>query len=179
LVLQNSSKSKKKQDVPIVNNPANDSRKSWDDYFLEMAKLVSTRSRDDSKVGAVIVGDEQVVLATGYNGLPRKVIDLEIRFKGKEEKLKWTVHAESNAICNAARIGTSLLNSTIFVNKFPCSDCAGHIVQAGVKRVVTEDDHMWAHNPNGDDGRRALRILIEAGVEIHAANMDFGEIPKE
>lgn len=151
-------------------------RQSWDEYFTEMCALVASRSRDDCPVGVVIVGEEQVVLATGYNGLPRKVSDLEFRFGDAEEKLRWVVHAEANAICNAARVGVSLLNSTLYVNKFPCAACAGAIVQAGVQRLVTEDDHMWRKNPTGDRGSRALRILMEAGVEIHAPYMKIGEV---
>lgn len=176
LVLTNTSRAKKKPtDLVSIKTRPNNKRESWDDHFLEMAKLVSSRSRDKSQVGAVIIGDEQIVLSTGYNGLPRKVIDLEIRISQGKEKLKWTVHADANAICNAARTGTSLLNSTLYVNKFPCCDCAGLIVQAGIKRIVSKDDHFWTKNPNGDAGRAALSILVEAGVEIHAPHMILNE----
>lgn len=153
-------------------------RQSWDDYFYDFAKLVASRSRDDCPVGAVIVDDDQVVVATGYNGLPRRVADIEDRLK-KTEKLKWTVHAEANAICNAARVGTSAKNCTVYVTKFPCSACAGALVQVGIKRLVSQDSAIWKHDPNLDDGGSSLRILMEAGVEIHAPHIVIGEIRRK
>lgn len=153
-------------------------RKSWDEYFYEMAKLVATRSRDDCPVGAVVVGEDRVVISTGYNGLPRRVSDLEERLE-KVEKLRWTVHAETNAICNAARVGTSTKDCTIYVTKFPCSMCSGLLVQAGIRRLVTLDTSFWKNDPNGDPGERSLRVLMEAGVEIHAPNINIGEIQTE
>lgn len=151
-------------------------RKSWDEYFYEMAELVSTRSRDDCPVGVVIVGMDHVVIATGYNGLARRVSDLEERIDTKPEKLRWTVHAEANAICNAARVGTATKDGTVYVTKFPCSMCSGLLVQAGIRRLVTFDTTFWKNDPNGDDGRRSLRILMETGVEIHAPEINIGEI---
>lgn len=153
-------------------------RKSWDEYFYAMAELVKTRYRDDCQVGAVVVGEDRVVISTGYNGLPRHVSDLEKRL-GKEEKLRWTVHAEANAICNAARVGTSTKGCTIYATKFPCSTCSGLIVQAGIRRLVTLAVGFWKNDPNGDTGERSLRILMEAGVEVHAPNINIGEIQTE
>lgn len=150
-------------------------RKSWDEYFYDMAELVATRSRDDCPVGAVVIGEDQIVISTGYNGLPRRVSDLEQRLE-KSEKLRWTVHAETNAICNAVRVGTSTKDGTIYVTKFPCSTCSGLLVQAGIRRLVTFDRNFWRNDPNRDDGRCSLRILMEAGVEIHAPIINIGEI---
>lgn len=150
-------------------------RKSWDEYFYEMAELVATRSRDDCTVGVVVVGEDRIVISTGYNGLPRRVSDLEERLD-KAEKLRWTVHAEANAICNAARVGTSTKDCTIYVTKFPCSTCSGLLVQAGIRRLFTLDRSFWKNDPNGDTGERSLRILMEAGVEVHAPNINIGEI---
>lgn len=153
----------------------NNSRPTWDEYFLEMAKLIASRSRDSSKVGAVLVGIDKEVLATGYNGFPRLVEDLEKR-QGKEEKLNWAVHAEVNAICNAARVGVSLKSSTLYVNKFPCSNCAGALVQVGITKVVSNDTKLWKNNPAGDDGSRALRIFAEAGIIISAPDIELQPI---
>jgi dCMP deaminase len=158
---------------PNVNTKA--PQQSWDEYFYDMAKLVATRSRDDRQVGAVIVGEDQVVISTGYNGLPRRVSDLGNRLE-KKEKLCWTVHAETNATCNAARVGTATKGCTVYVTLFPCSTCAGLLVQAGIRRIFTLGKYMWKNDPNGDDGQRSLRILMEAGVEIHAPNISIGEL---
>ena len=153
-------------------------RPGWDDHFYKMAQLVGSRSRDDCPVGAVLVGEDHVVLATGYNGLPRRVADLEVRLK-KKEKLRWTVHAEENAICNAACVGMRLKGSTLYVTKFPCSRCAGALVQAGIVRVFTQCKSLWKNDPSGDDGRRSIRIMLEAGVAVHAPEISIAETKRE
>jgi dCMP deaminase len=145
---------------------------SWDQYFYAMAEVAKTRSKDpNSPVGAVIVSAERVVLATGYNGPARGVMDRPERIlSSKEEKLRWMCHAEANATFNATRAGTILTGSTMYVTKFPCVACAGAIVQAGLRRVYTEGD-FWRNDPSGDDGSRAYTVLAEAGVQIHAPNL--------
>jgi dCMP deaminase len=147
-------------------------RPSWDAYFYRMAEVAKTRSKDpNSKVGAVIVSAERVVLATGYNGPARGVMDRSDGIEGdKAEKLRWMCHAEANAVFNATRSGTVLIGSTMYVTKFPCVACAGAIVQAGLRRVYTEGD-FWRNDPNGDDGSRAYTVLAEAGIQIHAPNL--------
>src|SRR5262245_29713396 len=107
-----------------------------------MAEVAKKRSKDPkSQVGAVIVSQERVVLATGYNGPARGVLDLSERIlSDKTEKLRWMCHAEANAIFNATRSGTVLTGSMMYVTKFPCVGCAGAIVQAGLRRIYTEGD---------------------------------------
>lgn len=145
-------------------------RESWDDYFYGIADKVGSRSRDDSKVGAVLVNKENIIISTGYNGLPRHVSDDSSRIDDDKEKLRWTVHAEANAICNAARVGVTTKDCTAYVTKFPCSRCAGELVQAGVLRLVTFGK-MWKKDLNKDDGRRSWTILSEAGVAVYAPNV--------
>ena len=157
----------KKNNEPETNDTK---RETWDDYFYKIAKQISTRSRDDSKVGTVLVNKENIILSTGYNGLPRHVSDDSSRIEGDEEKLKWTVHAEANAICNAARVGVSTKDSTAYVTKFPCARCAGELVQAGVIRLFTLGK-MWKNDPSDDDGRRSWTILSEAGIAVYAPNV--------
>jgi dCMP deaminase len=142
-------------------------RESWDEYFYSIAEKVSSRSRDDSKVGVVLVNNENIIVSTGYNGLPRHVSDDKTRIDDREEKLRWTVHAESNAICNAARTGVSTRGCIAYVTKFPCSRCAGELVQAGITRLVTFGK-MWKNDNSGDDGRRSWTILSESGVAVYA-----------
>ena len=96
--------------------------------------------------------------------LPERILN------DKKEKLRWMCHAEANAVFNAARVGTILLDATIYVTKFPCVSCAGAIVQVGIRRIYTEGD-FWRNDPSGDDGARAYRVLAEAGVQIHAPNL--------
>lgn len=128
----------------------------WDQYFLGIARAVAQKSKDDRcRVGAVIVSPDSLVLSTGFNGLARGVYDDERLLQNVDEKLKWICHAEANAISNAARSGVSLMNSTIFVTKFPCFLCCNAIAQAGIKRIYTHDDRFWDDDPV--DGARPQR----------------------
>jgi len=147
----------------------------WDDYFYEIAEVVAKKSKDKPKVGAVIVREEDhILLSTGYNGPPRKVLDLERRLAGKKTKLSWICHAEMNAIFNAVRSGAALLGGKIYVTKFPCVMCAGAIIQAGLVGVYTEDIWFWEGDPLDDGaGSCSVRTLTEAGVQIHAPKLDF------
>ena len=108
----------------------------WDRKFIDLSRHISTWSKDSHGVGAVIVDDNNIVLSLGYNGLPRKADDdIESR-KERSQKLIFTIHAEENAILNAARKGVSLENSAIYLQWFPCINCAKHIINAGIKRLV-------------------------------------------
>ncbi len=105
----------------------------WDKRYLQMAQLVATWSKDDTKVGAVIVRNNRVI-ATGFNGLPKEVRDTNKRLKNNELKLAMTVHAEENALIVAGRAAEG---AELYVYGKPvCSRCAGSIIQAGIGRVV-------------------------------------------
>ena len=112
----------------------------WDIRFLELARHISSWSKDPSrKIGAVAIKDRQV-LATGYNGFPAGVIDDEERYNDREVKYELVVHAEMNCIFNAGKNGMSLKGSTMYVYGLPvCHECAKGIIQTGVERVVIED----------------------------------------
>ena len=109
----------------------------WDIRFLEMAKLVSSWSKDPStQVGAIAVRN-RTVIAQGYNGFPRGMSDEQFRYEQKPLKYKMIVHAEMNLIYNAADNGVSLKGSTVYVVGLPaCRDCAKGLIQVGVERVV-------------------------------------------
>lgn len=140
----------------------------WTERFLWLADLMAGWSEDrDFHVGAVIVGEGHEVRASGYNGLPRGVSDAEdARFdRASGEKFFWIEHAERNAIYNAARAGTAIAGCSIYVNRFPCADCARGIIQSGIVRVVCpprpEFDGALDHSFEVSE-----RMLQEAGVEI-------------
>lgn len=110
---------------------------TWDEYFIELAKLSAKKSKDTStKCGCVIVGPNNEVRAIGFNGLPRGCIDYFAYRDERPAKYSYYEHAERNAIYNAARIGTSLDNCKIYVTGFPCCDCARAIIQVGIKEVI-------------------------------------------
>lgn len=111
-----------------------------------MAKLVASWSKDPSrKVGAVAVRNRRVI-AQGYNGFPRGMDDDPFYYNDRPLKLKLVVHAEMNAIFNAAENGVSLKDSTLYVHGLPvCNDCAKGLVQVGIKRIVTPEQDVPKH----------------------------------
>lgn len=117
---------------------------NWDSYFMTMAYLVATKSKDpSSKVGAVIVGPDREVRSTGYNGLPRGLNDTEERY-AKPLKYNLINHAEENAILNCSRIGTSTKGCSLYVPWIPCSLCTKSIIQAGIIEVIYHEN--WPGN---------------------------------
>ena len=139
----------------------------WDLRFLDMAALVKSWSKDPSThIGAVIVKDNRVI-STGYNGFPPGIADDE-RLNVREDKYKLVVHAELNAILNAAKHGIALKGTTIYVDGLhACSACAKAIVCAGITRVVMRQKCDVAHWV--DSLSEAKAILEEAGVEIETS----------
>ncbi len=128
-------------------------RKDWDTYFIEMAILASTKSKDPStKVGCVIVSQDHTVLSMGFNGFPRGVAEwsdwdaLDIpgkpkisdRWTKRPEKYQWVEHAERNAVYNAAREGIALKGAKAYLNwaPEPCGECARALIQAGIVEII-------------------------------------------
>jgi dCMP deaminase len=142
------------------------SRPSWDEYFMQIAEVTATRSTClRPKKGAVLVRDRRI-LATGYSGAPRGMkhcLDIGcLRDKlkipsGTKQEICRGVHAEQNAIIQAARHGVTTQESEIFVTHGPCSVCAKILINAGVKRIVYKSDYA-------DDFAKDL--LRQAGVEL-------------
>ncbi len=112
-------------------------RASWDEYFMNIAKEVGTRSTCDRKhVGAVIVRDKSI-LATGYNGSVRGLAHCDDEGHLMEDgHCVRTVHAEANAIVQAARNGMRIDEASIYVTASPCWGCFRLIANAGIMRVV-------------------------------------------
>ena len=140
----------------------------WDHRFMEMAQLVSTWAscyQEERKVGAVIVKDKRVT--TGYNGAPAGVSTCVERGEclrkklgipsGTRHEMCYAVHAEQNAIIQAAKLGVNIDGSTLYCTHQPCILCAKMIVNAGIVRVVY-------HSGYPDDF--ALDIFKEAGVLV-------------
>ena len=138
----------------------------WDNRYMDLAKQVSQWSKDPSrKIGAVAVGKKGQVLSQGYNGFPRGIADSDYRYRDRNKKYKYIVHAEMNVIYNATYNGTSLDGSTLYVYGLPvCSECAKGIVQVGITRVVlfSEDTpDRWKESFETTE-----KIFKESGVEI-------------
>jgi dCMP deaminase len=119
----------------------------WDTRYLELAERVASWSKDPSRqIGAVAVGSKGQVLAQGFNGFPRGIVDTADRYNNREIKYKYVVHAEMNVIYNATYNGVSLDGSTLYVSGLPvCSDCAKGIIQVGISRVVMKEENIPQH----------------------------------
>lgn len=136
----------------------------WDERFLEMAAFVSRWSKDPStKVGAIFVDDSRRILATGYNGFPKRIADKPELYEDRKEKYARIVHAEKNGIYNACSHGVSLSGSTVYASGLDiCLECAKALIQVGVKRVVVYDQQLpdaWV-----ESCAMAEDLLLEANV---------------
>lgn len=134
----------------------------WDAWFLGLARYVATASKDPStKVGAVLVDDARRVVSLGFNGLPRGVFDMPERLTDRDLKYKMIVHAERNAIIFAGRPVTGC---TLYTVPFmPCAQCAGMIIQSGIRRVITPEvkNERWEA-----DFALTRQMFHEAGVQL-------------
>lgn len=142
---------------------------TWDEYFSAMTRLVASKSKDRStKVGCVIVGPQREVRATGYNGFVRGSNDEREDWHQRPKKYKVVVHAEGNAVCNAARTGVQLIDCTAYISLPPCSNCAALLVQAGIKKIkVLGVPENWATLDTWqEEFSVAEEILEEAGVAL-------------
>jgi dCMP deaminase len=133
-------------------NKRTDPRPSWDDYFMEIAQVVSKRSNCTRRHVAAIIVKDRHILSTGYNGTPHGVKNC---FDGGcprcsgdvasgthlEECL--CVHAEQNAICQAAFFGHAIKDATIYITISPCLTCAKLIINSGIKEVVYGGDYAF------------------------------------
>ena len=109
---------------------------NWDELFVKMAHLVSAKSKDPStKVGCVIVGEGNAVLAVGFNGFPRGVDETDPARWERPVKYDFVAHAEANCVFNAARHGIKLAGATAYLNwePTPCVECTKALIQAGIK----------------------------------------------
>ena len=136
---------------------------SWDEYFMGVALLAARRSKDpNTQVGACIVSDDNIILSTGYNGLPAGCSDDEYPWarEGAETKYPYVVHAELNAILNSG--GRSLRGARLYVALFPCNECAKAIIQSGIREVIYLSD-KYDGTPSVTASKR---MLTSAGVAL-------------
>ena len=154
---------------------------NWDEYFMGVAMLAARRSKDPStQVGACIVSQDNIIISTGYNGMPKGCSDDKFPWdrEGEETKYPYVVHAELNAILNSN--GRDLHGSRIYVALFPCNECAKAIIQSGVREVIYLSD-KYAHTPTTIASKR---MLDAAGVRytqlkpsMESINLSF--VPEE
>ena len=146
---------------------------TWDEYFMGVAMLAARRSKDpNTQVGACIVSPDNIIISTGYNGLPNGCSDDEYPWEreGEETKYPYVVHAQLNAILNAN--GRDLRGSRLYVALFPCNECAKAIIQAGVKEVLYLSDKYASTAAT----RASKRMLDSAGVTYRQLHPSTKEI---
>ena len=150
-----------------------DNRISVDEYFMNLAKETSYRSRDThTKVGACIIKDNKI-LSLGYNGAPRLFDDSLIPMSNTdinsdsllEQKNTYMIHAEVNAILNYGGILSDLKNSTIYTTVSPCHECAKVLAQVGIKKIIYLQKY---HRTNICEASEY--ILKQCGIEIEQFN---------
>lgn len=150
----------------------------WDKRFMELTEKVAEWSscfQDNRHVGAVIVKDKRI-LTTGYNGAPSGILSCVERGEcmrkklnipsGTRHELCYAVHAEQNAIIQAARLGISLEGATLYCTHQPCVICAKMIINAGIKRIVYKE---------GYPDEFSLQLLNEAQV----ATIQYSKLENE
>jgi len=141
-------------------------RPSWHEYFLQLARQAATRSTClRRQVGAVLVRDKRL-LSTGYNGSPRGTAHcLDVGClrdqmgipSGERQELCRAIHAEQNAIIQAAKHGTNIDGATLYSTTMPCIICAKMIINAGIQRVVYEEGYA---------DQLSMELVAESGLLV-------------
>jgi dCMP deaminase len=150
-------------------------RPSWDEYFMDITRLVATRSSClRRQVGALLV-KERNILATGYNGVPSGITHCQavgcLREKlkvpsGERHELCRGLHAEQNAIIQAAKHGTNINGATLYCTTMPCIICTKMIINAGITRVIYGEGYA---------DELAREMIGEAAIEVIHFSTEQGE----
>ncbi len=147
----------------------NQKQNKWDHRFMELARTVAKWSsciRNNRQVGAVIVKNKRI-LTTGYNGAPQGIKSCKERGFCLRDKLNipsgtqaetcYAIHAEQNAVIQAAKLGVSVEGATIYITHQPCSVCTRILINSGIKRIVYEQEYP---------DKFSLELLKESGIEL-------------
>lgn len=143
-------------------------RPSWDEYFMDVTKAVAKRATCDRGMSGCVIARNKQILVTGYVGSPVGLPhcdevghQMKTTVHENNEKSKHcvrTTHAEQNAICQAAKLGISIDNSTLYCQMTPCFTCAKMIINSGIKRVVC--DKRYHASKDTED------LFKKAGIEL-------------
>ena len=149
----------------ILGNKRNDYL-TWDEFFMGVASLAAKRSKDpNTQVGACIVDKDNRILSIGYNGTPNGFSDDKFPWERigeniNETKYPYVCHAELNAILNYRGSRKDFIGSKLYVDLFPCNECAKAIVQSGIKEIIYKSDKY-----NGTEENEAAKYIFkECGI---------------
>lgn len=137
---------------------------NWDDYYMGFAEHAKLKSKDSTKVGAILVDPDGAVILTGFNGPPKGVYDLPDRFV-RPTKYLYASHAEANLVAFAARRGITTKGCRVYCTHMPCAACTRTLIQSGIVEVV--------HGPGtfqalGEERGAVTFMCEEAGVVIRS-----------
>jgi len=135
----------------------------WELRFLDFAQYVSKWSKDPSTQVGCVIALQNVVVSLGFNGFPRGIDDAPELYANREEKLKRVIHAEANALLYA---GHRAAGATAYLTLAPCSNCAGLLIQAGVKAIMCPKPTSDMEDRWGSAFRIAEDMFEQAGVRI-------------
>lgn len=146
---------------------------TWDEYFIALAKLTAMRSKDPStQVGACIVSADNRILSVGYNGAPNGFDDDNFPWNRQGENLEtkypYVCHAEMNAVLNYRGTRKDFENARIYVDLFPCNECAKIIIQSGIKEVV----YLSNKYKDSENNIASRRLFDSCGVEYHQLDLE-------
>ena len=146
----------------------------WDEFFMGIAKLSAGRSKDpNTQVGACIVSSDNRVLSAGYNGAPNSFSDDDFPWdrEGKplDTKYMYVCHAEANAIDNFRGYKKEFEGARIYVDLFPCNECAKKIVQSGIKEVIYLSDKY----ADSDSTKASKFIFDKCGVKYRMMDKKY------
>lgn len=150
---------------------------NWDQYFMGVAKLSALRSKDpNTQVGACIVGDDNRILSIGYNGTPNgfgdDVFPWDREGSPLDTKYLYVCHAEMNAIINYRGSRHELENAKIYVDLFPCNECAKIIIQSGIKEVIYLSDKYALE----DSFVASKKLFDSCGIKYRQIKLSGNEI---
>ena len=150
---------------------------TWDEYFMSIAKLSSMRSKDpNTQVGACIVAADNRILSIGYNGAPNGYSDDNFPWDREgtplETKYLFVCHAEMNAILNYRGSRKDLEGAKIYVDLFPCNECAKLIIQSGIKEVL----YICDKYADTDEVKASKNLFDTCGVKYRKLNFKEKDI---
>lgn len=140
---------------------------TWKDYFTNLAKLTSMRSKDPvTKVGCVIVNNKNRIVSLGYNGFPNGISDSKLPWTKhskniEDTKYPYVLHAEENCILNSSIFDLS--DCTLYTTHYPCHKCARMIIQKGITKVIYV-------NPKNDPSTDRMFSMVKMNVECYKLN---------
>lgn len=146
---------------------------TWDEYFIALAKLTAMRSKDPStQVGACIVSEDNRILSVGYNGAPNGFDDDNFPWNRQGENLEtkypYVCHAEMNAVLNYRGTRKDFENARIYVDLFPCNECAKIIIQSGIKEVV----YLSNKYKDAENNIASRKLFDSCGIEYHQLDLE-------